>query len=175
MESYVLPQPITEARKRRKNRNSNSKKIRTFQNASISSHGSQDEKNDGEPYVGMEPVTSQNSRVGTTRQTKRHTRYATRTFQMDSQKPETAEAGPRSTNFHGSLSSSRRSSALRLYSGSALRWELQSKDSHLGNMMKSQARIEDRYEKEKRYATVYEEFQKEKQSVRDYKDRFRMH
>lgn len=57
--------------------------------------------------------------------------------------------------------------------GSSLRWDLQSKDTHLGHLMKNEMEILERYEKEKRYAQIYSEFERRKQADRDYKERFR--
>jgi hypothetical protein len=77
---------------------------------------------------------------------------------------ETAESGIRSNrNANASISAgsnkSYKSSLLHpRETGSVLRWELQSKDSHLGQLMKNEHRVQERLQKEKRFATIYNEF-----------------
>jgi hypothetical protein len=65
------------------------------------------------------------------------------------------------------------SSNYKRKTASDLRWELQSRDSHLGLLMKQEHLSQKAYEKTIKFSKVFNQFQKEKQSVKDYKDRWR--
>ena len=54
-------------------------------------------------------------------------------------------------------------------------WELKSKDSRLGYLMKNEDQIENKYKKRQRQRSLILEFQQSKQEDREFKDRFQKH
>ncbi len=87
-----------------------------------------------QPYVGLSPINSKS----------RTSRYHPRTFNLQS-KLQNSESTNRSTFQPRETHSS-------------LRWELKSKDSHLGKLLKHESKIMNRLKKEQYLAQIYHEF-----------------
>ena len=70
---------------------------------------------------------------------------------------------------HSDLSTSQ----LRHNTASALHWQLQRQDTHLKSMIRNEQLAQRQLERETRFATIFNEFQSQKQQEREVKERFR--